>query len=763
MIDKKKLQVNNQGSTLVMVLIIMALLTMLASIALWVALNNYQMKVTNRKTTDSFYSAEEVLEQIKAGLEVQMSSAMNDAYYEVMQQYESMTQDEREALFANQYIYHLRALIKYGSSDDETLVGDYYCDLSTLKSYVGSALLADGAVLVISDANGSGGETYCTMSTSDTGVTIKGLQVEYTDPSGYLSIISTDISIAIPAMNMTEAQNLPDLFTFPLIGNAGVAFGDANGGAGAIGTTVVGSVYAGSANALSSASSDFTSLVINSNATVTFGDEEDDYLIIADGDVTTGITTSGYSLATSATTELWARNVSIQGSILDLAGDTYVSDDMTISGTNASVTFGTDGSASYVGYGQYDEDADLTLEESTSAILINGTGATLDLSGLSKLILTGYSYLSTGSISSSGTTITNSDVQMASSITVKGEQIAYLLPAECIGTDASHNTLYNKNPMTYTEYNTVITGDYTLVDEEVTIKRTGKTLSEYLGSQSVSDAYQTVFVPDSSAADGKGYVYFYLALEDITSYFLDFYNESDANADKLTKYTAFYTQAIQSTEDSASIYTAGLYTIYENSTLSYEQGSDSVDLTALATYNNNLTAILQKSGATELQLESTVFDNLVDESTLTSFLSGCAAKTFTTVDSSTGTGIILIDNASGSALTVSNSTLSGASQYFVIATGDVTVNAGFTGTIIAKGKITVTGGANIAIAMGDDATMRAMLRTECTDINGTTTIYVYDCLEGGSAYLTTGSVDKETGAQEITLSEYITYANWQKK
>ena len=53
---------DNRGASFVMVVVAMAIVAVLAVTVLWIALMNLQMKVTDEKNTDNFYSAEVVLE-----------------------------------------------------------------------------------------------------------------------------------------------------------------------------------------------------------------------------------------------------------------------------------------------------------------------------------------------------------------------------------------------------------------------------------------------------------------------------------------------------------------------------------------------------------------------------------------------------------------------------------------------------------------------------------------------------------------------------
>lgn len=104
-------------------------------------------------------------------------------------------------------------------------------------------------------------------------------------------------------------------------------------------------------------------------------------------------------------------------------------------------------------------------------------------------MLAGTAYINTQAIVNSSSVGTqNSNVGMGESISVKGDQIAYLVPPECIGTSgdgADAKSLYNKNPLSYKEYKDITaTGQdqtkYTEVNANVVSTKTGKSLSAYL-------------------------------------------------------------------------------------------------------------------------------------------------------------------------------------------------------------------------------------------------------------------------------------------
>ena len=60
---------DNRGSSIVIVIIAMAMIGILATTLLWMSYMNYMIKISDMRNKESFYSAEEVVEQIMAGLQ----------------------------------------------------------------------------------------------------------------------------------------------------------------------------------------------------------------------------------------------------------------------------------------------------------------------------------------------------------------------------------------------------------------------------------------------------------------------------------------------------------------------------------------------------------------------------------------------------------------------------------------------------------------------------------------------------------------------
>ena len=179
---------------------------------------NLQMKVTDEKNTDNFYSAEGVLDQICTGLQGDISKAYSAGYTKVMENYSDSSINEagRQSIFAQEYLKSLKGSLE----SDNT--GMHY-KTEKLKDYVDSKLTDENskphAVVkaVNADENGNG-----LLKVYNSRAVINGIRVEYTDEKGFKSIIETDISLGVPSMSFTASGGVPELFTYSLVGNEGL-------------------------------------------------------------------------------------------------------------------------------------------------------------------------------------------------------------------------------------------------------------------------------------------------------------------------------------------------------------------------------------------------------------------------------------------------------------------------------------------------------------------------------------------------------------
>ena len=122
---------DDRGSAIVIVIIAMAMIGILATTLLWMSYMNYMIKVADVRNKNSFYSAEEVVEQIMAGLQHTSADAVGVAYRDVMANWESLgSEDDRYSTFVTTYMDTLIENLK-----DSSLGSGYY-DRDKLKAYV---------------------------------------------------------------------------------------------------------------------------------------------------------------------------------------------------------------------------------------------------------------------------------------------------------------------------------------------------------------------------------------------------------------------------------------------------------------------------------------------------------------------------------------------------------------------------------------------------------------------------------------------------
>lgn len=770
---------DNRGASFVMVVVAMAIVAVLAVTVLWIALMNLQMKVTDKKNTDNFYSAEGVLDQICTGLQGDISKAYSAGYTKVMENYSDSSINEagRQSNFAQEYLKSLKTSLEYDSTGMTFNMGK-------LIQYVDPKLLEkkDNQPHAIikstnADVNGNG-----QLKVYQNRVVLNGLRVEYTDEKGFKSIIETDISLGVPSMSFTASGGVPELFTYSLVGNEGLDIIS-----GLTKVNLSGNLYAGCENAAGTGTST-TSVTIPNKATL---DVKDTSYMIAEGDIEVGdfagkdtatikknmAGVHNYStLSVDSQCQLWTSNINVNGATVNLDGMTYVADDMTLKGTGSKVTLGKNNknnNAKYVGFGNGGADKENPVAGDSSAIIINGRDASLDMSNIRELMLAGTAYINTQAIvSSSGVGTENSNVAMGESISVKGDQIAYLVPPECIGTSgdgADAKSLYNKNPLSYKEYKDITaTGQdqtkYTEVNANVVSTKTGKALSAYLlEKKTIDNCIKKVFVPSTDNNDDDGLVYYYVNLptNKAAEYYSDYFG---ADSDKLKRYTKFYTDSIQVNE-AASIYTAGNYSIYDGSNLSLLKGiADGVDMDAQSdALQRTYTALNSKLLTNYADLPTnaasvSLFANIVNNTNLHSMVPNSSSKQVfeTEYQGKKYQAIVKNGNYTYDANDKSHNV------DIIVATGDVTLEDDFTGTIVAKGRIIVNKD-QCEIDNGTQEVFKALLLEKVSDADDA--LHLYDVFMDGANYL--GNVssfsNKKEADTKIDYATLITYQNWTKE
>lgn len=195
------------GFSLFTVIVAVSFVGILGLLVLYIALANFQMKVTDLKGKDSFYTAERALEEIRAGLQEDVGNAMSAAYTQVLEAYnkDNTSQDEsmdkqRQNDFQTRFISELVKRLKNGDNSEQYSL-EHLCEYVDIVKDT-DVFDEEKESLIITNPSGFAPEMQAIQSagnnTEENGVLLKNLKVIYVDPKGHASIIRTDIRLQVP-------------------------------------------------------------------------------------------------------------------------------------------------------------------------------------------------------------------------------------------------------------------------------------------------------------------------------------------------------------------------------------------------------------------------------------------------------------------------------------------------------------------------------------------------------------------------------------
>ena len=502
---------------MVVVIIAMAFIGILASVLMYMSLLNYQMKVNNLKAKDNFYSAETVLDEIRTAMGERVSASVGSAYELVLKNYEATSAEEKQNKLR---YYFLKDMQDYYAVTGSVNINNY--DLTKLFNSLSSEIkrgtvletLNDSGEVVYRMALDSSGSLKVYVMTTDPvtgnkervettdiptgrfqlytdGLSFCGLKVTYTDTDGYVSVIQTDIRVKMPDMDFAQAVTLPSITGISMVAQENIQALPSDstlisknviGGSFYAERFIVGSEESGKGNGVTVEWKETT------------GNENEDKRMVMASDLYLG---EGATLTTDQYGEVWAGSIAMNGGIPGNTGsngtlsfqgnNVYVAGDLRMTGERNVFTAGAqiDGeyAGQYIGFGN-------GKGVDSSAILVNGTDTEIYLNELKNLTLAGNSYISLTKAKdgiTSGDGVSNTgvqDVMMGQSIAVKSDQLAYLVPAQCIGVDASGKTVLNgaSNPITLEQYKDKIRDQADVTEVALNIPSAtlnGHTLAEY--------------------------------------------------------------------------------------------------------------------------------------------------------------------------------------------------------------------------------------------------------------------------------------------
>lgn len=469
----KSLKMNNKGSTLIIVLVVVAFVAILGTVSITAAMLNFKMKEIDRDAKKTFYTAEEAVDQLYAGLGRTSMECMENCYNKEMQEITRLNTDqvtiqgEARSYRNKNEDYNRELRINYMKELLGRLFPAYTWNGTNdtiLDSKVGKQLETGGAgatepqtkeeeetkdsicailnsYLQETDRSRIRVDAVGQMSVTEEEnmnhlknyeITLKDCTINYQNKEGYLANVTVDCKLGLPDITIDFVDNADNNLTtfaaFSMIGCSGVMVGDshtlnvndtklyAGGG------SSNGGLEVGNSSVLNAQSS-----TLVSSSTIRVG-------TAAEGTVATR---SAFNL--SKDSRLWCTDLELgdnsSNCTMNINGSAFVKDDLTVNGTNNSAVL----SGNYIGWSYEGKDTLSTGHTNSSAMIVNGKGSKLDLTNVTSLILGGRSYID----------MDHADSYMTGeSVSLRADQEIYLVPDRFLkNADSDQTDSYYRNPI----------------------------------------------------------------------------------------------------------------------------------------------------------------------------------------------------------------------------------------------------------------------------------------------------------------------------
>ncbi len=435
------LKKDNTGASLIAVVIAMVFVVSIGVIIMNITLSNISMKEMELSSKTNFYSAEDVLETIKSSLTDNSALCLETAYVTILGKYAESIRTDNGVQSSFQAAY-LDSLIKKYKKEPANMDSNIFWKTGTDGDYEKSKLkengqyamgfydtdilteslsgtIKDNAVRALEKMDPDKAQFEADYSAGT--FTLKNVHIVYTDTRGYETSISTDLILTTPVLNFDGSNNVKEFMKYCIIADKKI---DITGGSEVLNIQVKGNAYAG-CDGIESKTGSYASFTGNN--------------VITRGTVTVkngGTLTIGSIVSGNYTTNLWAENILTSGSknstaaaTLNLTGNMYISDDLSLDCTNSMATL----AGNYYGYNfqklyttDYVNDVLNNGYERDSAysssIIVNSSNSKLDMTGLNELRLAGRTFISKGSLWN------NSDILMGESLAARTDQLEYYVP-----------------------------------------------------------------------------------------------------------------------------------------------------------------------------------------------------------------------------------------------------------------------------------------------------------------------------------------------
>lgn len=442
---------NNKGATMIFVLVIVAFIAILGTTTIASAMLNYKMKLVGKSAKKSFYTAEEAVDQVYAGLGKLSMENLNLVYTDKMstmtrqdgsgENYQMSNDDANKELrkeFAGKMLKALFQTYTWDGADtskDIPPTSDTVIGVKTVEQILNS-YIEDTTNLKVESVGKQRLEVERSMYPNmyNYTIVIKDCAIAYKDERGYFANVTVDINLGLPDLKIVFVDDSESQLTtfedFAIIANTGIDvnssktfnINDTKVYAGATGGIKVGSNAVFNAQGRSS--------VVTPGALTVGAD-----LSSAPGAVAEAAN-SKFSLASNS--KLWCMDIiapenSNLGTI-SISGSAFVKDDLNVDGTNNMAVI--DGN--YVGFSYEGAISSTNVgHANSSAMMINGRGCRLSMSSITTLILGGRSYIDIDGQRSYMT---------GESVSLRANQEIYLVP-DAFLRKKSNSSQYYSNPV----------------------------------------------------------------------------------------------------------------------------------------------------------------------------------------------------------------------------------------------------------------------------------------------------------------------------
>lgn len=768
-----------RGAALVYVIVAAAILVLLGAATTATAYANLRATQIQEKSDNNFYNADSVMNAIVSGLESDVSRAYELAYTRVttnINNYENEEQMFED--FETQFKNELNSILNDGAESFE-----FFYNAKHIQGYV-QAVFEDDIKYTVSALNGN---NY--LDDTEDGIILRNLHVTYEDDSGYFDEITTDIKIATPTIDIYWE---PDPDRYPM---DGVVIDDGLEINANRGLQINGNSY------INERESDKSAILLNNHTALTIATPE---ILIAGGFIETKedtrLTLSGSTDAT-AENEIWTENFDLgRYTIAEIIGLINVHDDLEVNGSYSKVRV----AGQYYGYSRSN-----TSVDDSSAININGAHTTLDLTGLTDLVIAGSSYVSTSEVEELDNRYENTvDIQLGEALSVKSNQIAYLVddkeflawkdPDDNDGVPLRIEEIpgFVSNPMSYNQYTNLCAWNTNWESAK------SKMLSKKLSYGKSYFEYGADITPVFSSKDG-GTVYLYLNFSDTdkaAAYFVDVYRGNTLMSQRLRTYAAQYITSLKFNPDTNLLINQNYFN-KNIAALLYEYSNENLPLIEDGFgYNKDPLESAPNHGDGEIQNRfdnfiagltedywgdpdvaddgikySVMYNRMINEDKLREFIQG-ATSANASIHHNTNNNITVVENgvimngtSGAQAILIDNA---GKEPYelgdgagIVIVTGDLHITGDWLGSIIVGGRAYCTEGTpDIPVTVTTDAETVALVTPLyfSTTIGGVNKSMMVINVFIGYEDKVVNEATNDEGINADMISNCLSFTNWNR-